>query len=232
MQSTNYDSDDSVLGEMYFCPEMEFIAHTPAVQAVQTYPSYPVCGMAAQVSELESDMSPAELKVFRRQISSAPAVLECCRDDTADLHSSAASFSDLTFPSSLTDSEQLSNRNSVHDACSEKCVEEEPQKERKRRNRKRKSKSGAKREIPEATREPPCAHNGWDRLTKKRNSISLKCRQCRAYWKTRIEFFTKCRDFYSGSCPRGDSCPHPHIYSKAAEKRQQLFNRKAEKKMQ
>eukprot|EP01063_Lacrimia_lanifica_P001955 TRINITY_DN1100_c0_g2_i1.p1 TRINITY_DN1100_c0_g2~~TRINITY_DN1100_c0_g2_i1.p1 ORF type:complete len:352 (+),score=83.53 TRINITY_DN1100_c0_g2_i1:106-1161(+) len=72
----------------------------------------------------------------------------------------------------------------------------------------------------EVTRERPCAHNQWERISKKKNSISLRCRLCKACWKTKLEFFQKCTAFYAGQCTKGDRCAHPHIYSKAAEKHQ------------
>ncbi|KAJ9456661.1 hypothetical protein DIPPA_00255 [Diplonema papillatum] len=74
----------------------------------------------------------------------------------------------------------------------------------------------------------PCCHNQWERISKKKNSISLRCRKCKACWKTKLGFFQKCPDFYSGSCPRGDECPHPHIYSRAAEKYLQQHNQGSE----
>ncbi|KAJ9470384.1 hypothetical protein DIPPA_01581 [Diplonema papillatum] len=64
----------------------------------------------------------------------------------------------------------------------------------------------------------PCSDNEWERASKKKNSITLKCRVCGAYWKTRLEFFQKCVDFYAGNCLKGRDCEHPHIFSKACEK--------------
>eukprot|EP01063_Lacrimia_lanifica_P015673 TRINITY_DN2235_c0_g3_i1.p1 TRINITY_DN2235_c0_g3~~TRINITY_DN2235_c0_g3_i1.p1 ORF type:complete len:506 (+),score=153.63 TRINITY_DN2235_c0_g3_i1:63-1580(+) len=80
----------------------------------------------------------------------------------------------------------------------------------------------------EVTRRRPCAHNQWERISKKKNSISLRCRTCKACWKTKLEFFEKCTAFYAGHCEDGDSCPHPHIYSKAAEKHQMLRRQQEE----
>ena len=65
---------------------------------------------------------------------------------------------------------------------------------------------------------PPCEHNQWDRMSKKKHSITLRCKKCQQFWKTKLEYFTKCPEFYSGNCTLGDACPHPHIYSRAAEK--------------
>eukprot|EP01059_Diplonema_ambulator_P027902 TRINITY_DN46592_c0_g1_i1.p1 TRINITY_DN46592_c0_g1~~TRINITY_DN46592_c0_g1_i1.p1 ORF type:complete len:233 (+),score=56.15 TRINITY_DN46592_c0_g1_i1:52-699(+) len=65
---------------------------------------------------------------------------------------------------------------------------------------------------------PPCRDNQWERASKKKNSITLRCRVCHVYWKTRLEFFSKCTAFYAGHCSLGRNCPHPHIFSKACEK--------------
>ena len=80
----------------------------------------------------------------------------------------------------------------------------------------------------EATKVRPCEHNQWERISKKKHSISLRCRVCRTCWKTRLEFFSKCTAFYAGECEFGAKCPHPHIYSKAAEKHQMLKKLDAE----
>eukprot|EP01065_Artemidia_motanka_P048861 TRINITY_DN7996_c0_g2_i1.p1 TRINITY_DN7996_c0_g2~~TRINITY_DN7996_c0_g2_i1.p1 ORF type:complete len:582 (+),score=120.85 TRINITY_DN7996_c0_g2_i1:68-1813(+) len=64
----------------------------------------------------------------------------------------------------------------------------------------------------------PCTHNRWDRITKKRHSITLRCRACGEFWKTCLEFHSKCDGFYKGNCPLGDMCPCPHIFSKATQR--------------
>eukprot|EP01062_Namystynia_karyoxenos_P028745 TRINITY_DN2173_c0_g1_i1.p1 TRINITY_DN2173_c0_g1~~TRINITY_DN2173_c0_g1_i1.p1 ORF type:complete len:622 (+),score=135.64 TRINITY_DN2173_c0_g1_i1:78-1943(+) len=68
---------------------------------------------------------------------------------------------------------------------------------------------------------PTCQHNEWERALKKRHSITLRCRVCHAYWKTRLAMFTKCQAFYQGNCPLGGACPHPHIYSRCTERHMQ-----------
>ena len=65
---------------------------------------------------------------------------------------------------------------------------------------------------------PTCNHNTWEKQSKKKRSITLKCRTCNAFWKTRLCYFEKCVDFYHGNCMKGDQCPHPHIFSKACVK--------------
>eukprot|EP00754_Rhynchopus_humris_P014751 Rhum_TRINITY_DN14408_c41_g1::Rhum_TRINITY_DN14408_c41_g1_i1::g.88721::m.88721 len=77
--------------------------------------------------------------------------------------------------------------------------------------------------VLSVAKEPPCEHNQWDRVAKKKNSIALCCRKCGALWKTRLSFFEKCARFYAGHCDLGDACPHPHIYSRQATK---YFERK------
>ena len=77
--------------------------------------------------------------------------------------------------------------------------------------------------VLSVAKEPPCKHNQWDRVAKKKNSIALCCRKCGALWKTRLSFFEKCTRFYAGHCDLGDACPHPHIYSRQATK---YFERK------
>eukprot|EP01062_Namystynia_karyoxenos_P030683 TRINITY_DN22874_c0_g1_i1.p1 TRINITY_DN22874_c0_g1~~TRINITY_DN22874_c0_g1_i1.p1 ORF type:complete len:350 (+),score=40.99 TRINITY_DN22874_c0_g1_i1:84-1133(+) len=65
-------------------------------------------------------------------------------------------------------------------------------------------------------------HNEWKRVGRRyqcHTMIVLRCRVCAATWRTSLDFFDKCADFYAGTCTRGGSCPHPHIYSKAFERR-------------
>eukprot|EP00756_Hemistasia_phaeocysticola_P006426 Hpha_TRINITY_DN13821_c0_g3::TRINITY_DN13821_c0_g3_i1::g.69990::m.69990 len=50
----------------------------------------------------------------------------------------------------------------------------------------------------------PCTHNRWDRVTKKRHSITLRCQVCDNHWKTTLESHSKCDLFYEGQCPLGD----------------------------
>ena len=102
----------------------------------------------------------------------------------------------------------LTSRETVDVACGEKKESEEESGDD----------TDDSRKVNEVHEKPPCRHNQWDRVSKKKNSISLRCRACQAYWKTRLTFFQKCQRFYAGGCALGDSCPHPHIYSRAAEK--------------
>eukprot|EP01065_Artemidia_motanka_P023746 TRINITY_DN2840_c0_g1_i1.p1 TRINITY_DN2840_c0_g1~~TRINITY_DN2840_c0_g1_i1.p1 ORF type:complete len:608 (+),score=159.46 TRINITY_DN2840_c0_g1_i1:68-1891(+) len=78
---------------------------------------------------------------------------------------------------------------------------------------------------------PPCEHNSWERVLKKKHSVTLRCRVCRKSWKTRLCLFSKCEDFYRGKCERGQRCPHPHIYSKCTERQLQLRRERVEKEL-
>eukprot|EP01062_Namystynia_karyoxenos_P032503 TRINITY_DN23987_c0_g1_i1.p1 TRINITY_DN23987_c0_g1~~TRINITY_DN23987_c0_g1_i1.p1 ORF type:complete len:241 (+),score=50.36 TRINITY_DN23987_c0_g1_i1:88-723(+) len=75
---------------------------------------------------------------------------------------------------------------------------------------------------------PPCPHNDWKKVGKKRERLVLMCRRedClreadggRTVWRIFPGEYGKCRDFYRGSCPRGASCPHPHIHKTFGESR-------------
>eukprot|EP01059_Diplonema_ambulator_P007125 TRINITY_DN16653_c0_g1_i1.p1 TRINITY_DN16653_c0_g1~~TRINITY_DN16653_c0_g1_i1.p1 ORF type:complete len:211 (+),score=15.75 TRINITY_DN16653_c0_g1_i1:67-633(+) len=72
--------------------------------------------------------------------------------------------------------------------------------------------------VTEVQKEPPCKCNQWERASRKRHSITLKCRNCNVMWKTKLEYFKKCSDFYAGTCTLGGDCPHPHIHSASCER--------------
>eukprot|EP01064_Diplonema_japonicum_P018696 TRINITY_DN27398_c0_g1_i1.p1 TRINITY_DN27398_c0_g1~~TRINITY_DN27398_c0_g1_i1.p1 ORF type:complete len:375 (+),score=73.16 TRINITY_DN27398_c0_g1_i1:71-1126(+) len=63
----------------------------------------------------------------------------------------------------------------------------------------------------------PCKHNEWMCSDRRKHFVTLKCLACDQKWKTRLKEFTKCPDFHAEGryCPRGDQCPHPHVYARS-----------------
>ena len=67
------------------------------------------------------------------------------------------------------------------------------------------------------TQTPPCKHNEWMCSDRRKFFVTLKCIACNQKWKTQLKKFNKCPDFHADErfCPKGNDCPHPHVYARS-----------------
>ena len=69
----------------------------------------------------------------------------------------------------------------------------------------------------------PCCHNRWDNLRAKKNSVTLRCRECHQAWKTTTLKSNKCPYFTKDNCPEGAACTQIHVYRyKLSPKRRRM----------
>lgn len=69
----------------------------------------------------------------------------------------------------------------------------------------------------------PCCHNRWDNLRAKKNSVTLRCRECHQAWKTTTLKSNKCPYFTKDNCPEGAACTKIHVYRyKLSPKRRRM----------
>eukprot|EP01059_Diplonema_ambulator_P009099 TRINITY_DN1890_c1_g3_i1.p2 TRINITY_DN1890_c1_g3~~TRINITY_DN1890_c1_g3_i1.p2 ORF type:complete len:180 (+),score=30.58 TRINITY_DN1890_c1_g3_i1:79-540(+) len=79
---------------------------------------------------------------------------------------------------------------------------------------------------------PPCSHNCWDNLRAKRETVTLRCRQCQKQWKTQALRLKRCPNFSRTSkmtCQDGESCPLIHVFrfKLSSKKRSKMLKEQA-----
>eukprot|EP01064_Diplonema_japonicum_P030664 TRINITY_DN5275_c2_g1_i1.p1 TRINITY_DN5275_c2_g1~~TRINITY_DN5275_c2_g1_i1.p1 ORF type:complete len:150 (+),score=17.14 TRINITY_DN5275_c2_g1_i1:23-451(+) len=66
----------------------------------------------------------------------------------------------------------------------------------------------------------PCLHNSWDNVRAKKTSVTLRCRECSAKWKTSNSLIVRCKSFTLGHCNFSHcSRVHVHKFKHSVEKR-------------